>query len=267
MTSTDQLHGKKAETPELPGQPEVISPTQKPTLILIHGFRGAPAGLNGIAEGLRAAGYEVLIPAVPPFAGAPTLPEYTPDSYAAYIANYIRDRRLERPILIGHSMGSLVAAATASKYPKLVHHKLILLAPISNRTPKLFSLIAPLQNFVPRKFVDYATTRYLFVPHDHKLFRKVMKLTHECSGNHPPKRKSASAATKFSTRNCIDDFRLPQNILLLTGKKDRVVSPKKTDQLARKLQAKTVYLENSGHLHTYEKPTETVAAIIAFLES
>lgn len=247
-------------------QPEILQPAKKPSLVLIHGFRGAPSGLETIARDLKKAEYKVYVPAIPPFANAPELPDYTPDSYADFLANYIREHQLERPVLIGHSMGSIVAAATASKHPELVHHKLILLAPISDRTPKLFSLIAPLQNFVPRKFVDYVTTRYLFVPHDRKLFREVMKLTNECSGNHPPKRQNATAATKFSTRNCIDDFRLPQNILLLTGKNDRVVSPRKTNQLAQKLGAQTVYLENSGHLHNYEKPHETATVIIDFLE-
>ncbi len=253
-------------TPEK-SQPEVVEPAQKPTLILVHGFRGAPSGLENIAEDLRKAGYAVCVPAIPPFAGAPELSEYTPSTYADFLADYIRQHQLKRPILIGHSMGSIIAAATASKYPRLVHRKLILMAPISSRTPKLFSLVAPLQNFVPIKFVDYVTTRYLFVPHDRKLFKQVIKQTNQCSSNHPPKRKAASAATKFSTRNSIDDFHLTQDILLLTGKKDRVVSPKKTDRLAQKLQAKTVYLEDSGHLHNYEKPHETTAAIIEFWAS
>lgn len=247
-------------------QPKIIPPVQKPTLILIHGFRGAPAGLNEIAKDLEAAGYSVHTPAIPPFAGAPELPSYTPDSYATFVAEYIREHQLDHPVLIGHSMGSIVAAATAHKYPKLIHPKLILMAPISSRTPKLFSLVAPLQNFVPRKLVDYITTRYLFVPHDHKLFKSVMKLTGECSSNHPPKRRAASAATKFSTHNSINDFSLGGKILFLTGKKDRVVSPKKTAALAKRLDAETIFLDGCGHLHNYEKPHETAAEIIKFLE-
>lgn len=247
--------------------PEVLRPNKKPPLILIHGFRGAPVGLEVIAQDLRAAGYNVLVPAIPPFAGATELTEYTPSSYAEFLANYIRTNQLERPILIGHSMGSIVAAATADKHPELIHQKLILLAPISSRTPKLFSLVAPLQNFVPRKLVDYITTRYLFVPHNRKLFKQVIQLTNRCSGDCPPKRQSASAATRFSTQNSVSDFRLTENVLFLTGEKDRVVSPAKTNQLAQKLGAKTVYLKDSGHLLNYEKPHETTNEIIKFLES
>lgn len=121
-----------------PSSTEIIPPAQKPTLILVHGFRGAPAGLNEIAKDLKAAGYPVHTPAIPPFAGAPELPSYTPDSYASFIAEYIREHQLNHPVLIGHSMGSIVAAAAAHKYPELIHPKLILMAPISSRTPKLF---------------------------------------------------------------------------------------------------------------------------------
>lgn len=250
-----------------PCQPEIISPARKPTLILIHGFRGAPAGLNGIAEGLRAAGYEVLLPAVPPFAGAPTLPEYTPDSYAAYMANYIREHQLERPVLIGHSMGSLVAAATASKYPGLVNRKLILLGPISARASKLFSAAAPLQGLVSRNVVDYITTRFLFIPHDHQFFKQVLTLTHECSGDCPPPRRDAAKVTKFSAHTAISDFSLTNDILFLTGKKDRLIPIRHTKPLVEKYQATAIFLEGTGHLHNYEKPDETVAAIVDFLES
>lgn len=247
-------------------QLEIIKATQKPPLILVHGFRGAPSGLEEIAKDLRMAGFEVYTPAIPPFAGATELPEYAPNTYAEFLAKYIREHKLERPILIGHSMGSLITAATASRHPELVNQKLVLLAPISKRTPRLFSFIAPLQNYVPRKLVDYVTTRYLFVPHDHKLFHKVMRLTNECSSTHPPKHKSTSAVTKFSTHNSINDFHLNRKILLLTGTKDRVVSPQKTNELAIKLGAKAVYLEDSGHLLNYEKPHETAKEIIKFLE-
>ncbi len=239
---------------------------KKPSIILIHGFRGAPAGLKSISDELTAVGYDVYIPAIPPFAGAPKLPSYTPDSYADFMANYIRKQNLTQPILIGHSMGSIIAAATANKYPEIVNHKLVLMSPISIRTPKFFSFIAPLQNFVPRKLVDYVTTRYLFVPHDHKLFKQVMTLTGLCSDDHPPTRKETTAVTKFSTKNSIGDFPLAKDILFLAGKKDRVVSNIETSSLAQKFQAKTVYLDNSGHLLNYEKPHETAMAIINFLK-
>ena len=117
--------------------------TARPTLILLHGFRGAPQGLAAIADDLRAAGYTVQTPPVPPFAGAPALSAYTPDTYADYFAHYLKAQPFQRPVIIGHSMGSIVAAALAERYPELIHPKLILLSPISVRPSRFFARLNP----------------------------------------------------------------------------------------------------------------------------
>ena len=45
---------------------------------------------------------------------------YAPQDHAADVAGLIRGLGLERPILIGHSMGAGVAATVAAHYPDLV---------------------------------------------------------------------------------------------------------------------------------------------------
>lgn len=142
----------------------VLKPSVKPSIVLVHGFRGSPLGLEAIAQILRQAGYQVHIPAIPPFAGAGELSSYQAKDYADFLARYIRDQNLSRPILIGHSMGSIVVSATAKFYPQLINHKLVLLSPISTKTAKPFALISPLAAIVPRRIVDYITTRYLLYP-------------------------------------------------------------------------------------------------------
>lgn len=246
---------------------EVLAPTAKPQIVLVHGFRGSPLGLEAIAEDLRQAGYVVDLPAIPPFAGAGELSQYQPKAYADYLAQYIRDHQLVRPILIGHSMGSVVVAATAKLHPELVNRKLILLSPISTKTAKPFALIAPLAAIVPRPIVDYITTRFLFVPKNRKLFHKTMQLTHACSEDQPPSRSAIAAATKFSTSYSIQDFPPIQQTLLIAGEKDRLISQKSTHQLAQSIQAELRLIPDSGHLHNYEKPHETAKLILEFLQN
>ena len=130
----------------------------RPTLILLHGFRGAPQGLATIADDLRAAGYTVQTPPVPPFAGAPALSAYTPDTYADYFAHYLKAQPFQRPVIIGHSMGSIVAAALAERYPELIHPKLILLSPISVRPSRFFARLTILPAYLPAGLTDFITT-------------------------------------------------------------------------------------------------------------
>ena len=264
--------------------PATLDSAKKPAIILVHGFRGSPIGLEAIAKGLRSYGYEVFIPAVPPFGGAkiraeasrahtqrkfrPQKPiKYTPEDYADYLADYIKRKNLFRPILIGHSMGSIVVAAMLSRYPKLVNTKSVLLSPISNRAAAPFRVLSPLTAILPRRMTDLITTLYLFVPHDHNLLHQVLEITHDCSADQPPRPSEVLSVTAFTTRYSVADFRLPQRLLFLAGEKDRLVSKKQTLKLAKKVQAEMEFLPDCGHLHTYEKPQETVEKIINFLQN
>lgn len=241
-------------------------PAAKPDLVLVHGFRGSPIGLGKIADFLRAGGYTVYIPAIPPFGGAGKLDLYTPQSYADFLANYIKAQKLDHPVLIGHSMGSIIVAATASFYPKIINRKTILLSPIVNRPAPPFRLVAPLSAVLPRQAVDYITTRYLFIPRNHALLRQVLQITGECSKDHAPKKSEVLSAANFSTHFAVSDFAPTQELFLLAGDEDRLVSKKQTIKLAHDLQAQLQFIPNCGHLHNYEKPAETAAAIIDFLE-
>ena len=244
----------------------ILAPRKKSSIVLLHGLRGAPLGLEVIAKDLREAGYEVYLPAIPPFAGAGDLTEYSPKTYSDYLAQYLRKHHLQRPILIGHSMGSVIATIFATTHPEMLSNELILLSPISTKPNKFFALISPLAALLPRTMVDYVTTRYLFVPRDKDLFHSALELTHRCSQDHAPSSKAIAAATQFSTKYTISDFNPQQHILLIAGANDRLIPAKKTRKLAERLQAQLELIPDSGHLHNYEKPHETAKLILDFLK-
>lgn len=245
-----------------------------PDIILIHGFRGAPSGLQPIADVLETAGYRVHTPAIPPFAGAQPLPTYSPAAYADFINGYITTNKLLSPILIGHSMGSIVAAATASYHPEVIHQKLILLSPISKKPSPAIAAISPLSAYFPRRVVDTTTTAFLFVKDretlnrvdNRALLRDTLAATKICSSDHSPKKKSTVAAARFSSMHAIADFDFNKDTLLIAGAHDRLISQKATISLAQKINAKVRFIPNSGHLHNYEKPAETAKLILDFLE-
>lgn len=240
----------------------------RPEITLIHGFRGAPVGLAKIADLLRAADFSVHVPAIPPFGGASTLPQYTPEQYAEYIRDYIQEQKIQQPILIGHSMGSTVAAATASLYPEVIHDKLILMSPIALPPAKPFQLMTPLSAYLPSRIVDYVTTSFLYVPHKNRaLFRDVMRQTKACSSGAKTPRAAVYQAAAFSARYSLRDFTVTKNTLIIAGAKDRLVPQKQTKSLAQKINAQLDLLPGTGHLHNYEKPLETTQSILRFLQN
>ena len=54
------------------------------------------------------------------FAGVKPQPNPSFENWTKEIANYIKDNKIEKPILIGHSMGGGLALAIAADYPELI---------------------------------------------------------------------------------------------------------------------------------------------------
>lgn len=244
----------------------IVFAKQKAPIILIHGFRGAPLGLKAIQDELKKAHYKVYCPEIPPFAGA-KIESYTPRSYANYLANYIANNQIHKPILAGHSMGSIIAAATAMHCADLLNKRLILMSPISTKTPKAVAAVSPLQNYIPNKLVSYVTTRFLAVNENREQFKQTIDITNKCSLDCPPSKAELIYATKFSTNYAVSDFAFKKDTLLLAGEKDRLIRASDTTKLAENIGAQTCFLPATGHLHNYEKPIETAQAIINFLET
>lgn len=235
--------------------------SSKPPLLFIHGFRGNNLGLEPIAKELSE--YDVFVPSIPP-ASKQSLLKYDADRYAEWIVSYITKNKLRQPVLIGHSMGSIIASAVAQKYPQLINRKLILLAPISSRPNPFFAMLSPLSAILPNGLVDYITTKYLVVTKDKGEFAHILDITHQCSADYSSKSDVFKTA-QFSVKHAIEDFDFNNDTLIISGAKDRLIPRKKTEALADKINAQAIFLNDSGHLLNYEKTSAVADAIRQFL--
>ncbi|MCX7670848.1 MAG: alpha/beta hydrolase [Anaerolineae bacterium] len=90
-----------------------------PSLVLLHGITDSglcwPRVVNALADE-----YDMILPDARGH-GLSDKPAtgYAPQDHAADVAGLIRGLQLERPVLIGHSMGASVAATVAALYPDL----------------------------------------------------------------------------------------------------------------------------------------------------
>ncbi|MDO4987019.1 MAG: alpha/beta hydrolase [Candidatus Saccharibacteria bacterium] len=257
----------------------------KPPLLFLHGFRGSHEGLVDIAVWLIDQGYECYYPDLPPFGRSEKdLESYDADNYAKFVADYIKDNFEDldkhpenRPVLIGHSMGSLIAATTAAKYPDLSSDKLILLAPISEKPAKAIASLQPLSTMLPNHLVGYLSTKYLTTVKNHTALKEILKTTYACS-EHYTTGKGVRASAKFSSSHKISDFDFHKDTCIIAGDSDKLVPRKHTDILAKILRERFEqgntpysveinYIKGGGHLINYEHPRETAEIIIKFLES
>ena len=231
----------------------------KQNLLFIHGFRGNHLGLEEIANCFDKRKFNVFLIDLPP-AGEKTLGSYTPLSYAKFVADYIRLNKIEKPILIGHSMGSIITAAVAERYPELIGDKIIFLSPISVRTAPFFAAITPLSIILPNRLITYITTKYVFIPKDKELFKNTLVISNVCGADYVSRLDMFKSA-RFSSHYSISDFSFDnKKAYMIAGETDRLMPRKHTEELSKGRGIPVVYIKNSGHLINYEKPKETATA-------
>lgn len=242
---------------------------KKPPLLFVHGFRGNHLGLFDIIQNFETLGYEVYYPDIPPAFNTqeevlPALKDFTVEAYATWLADYILDNKLDHPILIGHSMGSLIVAATAEKYPNLIHQKVFFLSPISEPTPKFLRPIIPLIAFVPNKLVCYIVTRYLIGTLGKNQLPKILNLTYQCAKKFTSIPDEIKAA-KFSVSHSISDFNFNKDCYFIAGTEDKLNRQEQTKKTAAKYNAKVHFIKKSGHLINYEVPDQLSEIIQSYL--
>jgi pimeloyl-ACP methyl ester carboxylesterase len=99
-------------------------------VVLLHGWPGDRSDYRGVVALLPTA--DVVVPDLRGFGGSdkhpadPTM-QYSADAQARSIIGLIEELRLDRPVLGGHDIGSLVAQAVARQRPDLV--RALVLAP------------------------------------------------------------------------------------------------------------------------------------------
>ena len=95
--------------------------TGRPALVFLHYFGGSGRTWEPVMDALVAAGWRCLAPDLRGFGESPAPGEnwthYTVDTMADDILGLIEWLRLERYIVVGHSMGGKVALALASRQP------------------------------------------------------------------------------------------------------------------------------------------------------
>lgn len=255
-----------------------------PVTVMVHGLRGTHHGLEPIIDKLS--DRCVVVPDLPGFGDTGPMSGQPHDvaGYAALITELIE--HLGAPVvLLGHSFGSLVAAAVAADSPRLVQ-RLVLVNPISTPALKgprgllsrLTAVYYSLGKALPRragyallanKLIVLAASRAMTRTKDKQLRRFVDEnhLRH-FSRFHSPELLSESF--RASVSHTVTDFaqRLVMPTMLIAGESDEIAPLDGQRTLVGQLaDAELVVIPEVGHLVHYETPATAAAAIERFTES
>src|SRR5882757_8626443 len=92
---------------------------QQPVIVVVHGYRGTHHGLISLIEHLP--DYRFIVPDLPGFGESTPMTEqpHNMEGYARFVLGLIHELRLGPIILLGHSMGTTVAAEMLAMEPNL----------------------------------------------------------------------------------------------------------------------------------------------------
>ncbi len=231
----------------------------KPILFCIHGLWATPATFTGLKTRFEAAGHPVVAPALPFHDRDPNLPPapgigtLTVEDYVAFLVAEVA-RLPEPPVLVGHSMGGMLAQAVAAR---VAHRGLVLLSTAATATtavpaiatlrtmagvvtkwgwwhsPTRIELDAArwgIYNGVPEAIVR---TEFAGLVWDSGRVIAEMTLPH----------LSKTGATR------VDHARLTEPALVIVGTEDRITVPGISRATARKLRGTVDYHEIAGAGH------------------
>jgi pimeloyl-ACP methyl ester carboxylesterase len=239
----------------------------RPPIVLLHGLTDNGACWSRLAAAL-APDYDVIMPDARGHgcSNAPPGP-YTTDDHAADILGLIAALGLERPVLIGHSMGGLAAALVGARAPDQIRG-------VALEDPAFRSS----EEWAERAVGDWPSA------HTDTLALNEGRLIAQCRAENPtwsPDTYPLWARAKLQTRPAIfswlatpkpDPSELVAHIgvptLLITGDPARgaiVAAPTAARLCCRNPLVQVAHIPKVGHCIRYEQPERFASVVRAFL--
>jgi pimeloyl-ACP methyl ester carboxylesterase len=249
-----------------------------PPVLLLHG-NGVTAQdweISGVLDGL-AADHRVIAIDRPGFGYSerPRRSAWTPEQQAELIHAALAELNVERPVVVGHSWGTLVALALALDYPADVE-RLVLLSGYYFPSPRVDAMLqiapaTPLLGDVLRHTVSPIIGRLMAPMVIRQLFapapvpERFAQFPFSMSLRPSQLRASAEEAALMVPSAALlqeryGELRLP--VAIIAGSGDRIVDPSaQSNRLSRQIAGKDAQIiSGAGHMVHYFAPERVVAA-------
>ena len=193
-----------------------------------------------------------------------TASKFSMDDLADKLHEIIQKLELEKPIIVGHSLGGMTALTYASKYDNLAG--LVLLGTsASTPEPEIETFDFYLENLDSMARDDWAekiSSNYAGHLEDGMLKQTAKKELVDASD--AELRYPLEAMKRFDVREELGDWNKPA--LVVAGEKDGAITPEKCREVAELVDAELVELD-CGHLMLWESPEKIASLIQKFVET
>lgn len=246
-----------------------------PTVMMLHGIGGGHIAFAPQVETLAAAGYRAVAWDMPGYGYSAPIEPYTFKGLAQSCVDLIDALQCEHVVLLGHSMGGMVAQEVVARRPERVS-RLVLCgtsAAFGKRTDGR-SADAWAQQFIAQRTApldagqSMAEVAQRLVPQmvGPGSLPEGLRLAEHCMAGVPAAtyRRALDCLVTFDRQAALSAIGVPT--LLIGGEFDRVAAPAVMKQMADAIpDARYAELKGIGHLMSLEAPDEFDALLLDFL--
>ncbi|MCW5670057.1 MAG: alpha/beta fold hydrolase [Hydrogenophaga sp.] len=246
-----------------------------PTVLMLHGIGGGHVAFAPQVETLAAAGYRAVAWDMPGYGHSAPIEPYTFKGLAQSCIDLIDALQCEHVVLLGHSMGGMVAQEVVARRPDRVG-RLVLCgtsAAFGKRTDGR-SADAWAQQFIAQRTApldagqSMAEVAQRLVPQmvGPGSLPEGLRLAEHCMAGVPAAtyRRALDCLVTFDRQAALGAIGVPT--LLIGGEFDRVAAPAVMKQMAQAIpDARYAELKGIGHLMNLEAPDDFDALLLDFL--
>jgi 3-oxoadipate enol-lactonase len=246
--------------------------TSRPPVLFLHGIGGAARGWAPQVESFAKAGLDPRALDLPGYGVRPPIEHMTFEALAADVEAAIDREQLQRPVLVGHSMGGMIAQTLLRRRPDGYRAAVLIgTSPAFGNTAGDFqrqfvaARLNPLQSgkTMPELAAEIVDSMMgpSPDPQGRALAIDLMSATPAATY-----RAAVLCLVTFDERANLPNIRCP--VLCLVGEHDRNAPPPMMERMAGKIpDAQYVCLPGVGHLPNLEAPRLFDKAVLDFLTS
>jgi pimeloyl-ACP methyl ester carboxylesterase len=239
-------------------------------VVFLHGIGGGKEIWQAQLDGFAAQGYHAVAWDMPGYGMSPMVPHYSFATFAAALSRALDSLAARRVVLVGHSMGGMVALEAAVRFPqRLAALVLACTSPAFGKQEGAWQQAFIRARTRPldegRTMLDLARELVptLLGP---KASEQARRMGIGVMSRVPPEtyRAALGALVRFDRRPDLPGIAIPT--LALAGEQDRTAPPDVLERMAQHMpNARYGCLPDAGHLANIEQPDAFNAAVLDFL--
>jgi pimeloyl-ACP methyl ester carboxylesterase len=232
--------------------------------------------LHGITDSWHS--FEKVLPLLPPSIYAIAISQrghgdsdrplagYAPKDFAADVAGLMKTLKLKSAVIVGHSMGGMIAQQFALDYPPLTKAVVIISSAAYLKDnpgmPEFYDMVMKLNDPIDKAFMDGFQKATLAKPIDPAFFDLLV----EESMKVPVQVFKAALAGLAEADYANELKKINPPVLLLWGSKDSFFSADNQQLLVKEIKnARLLNYEGTGHALHWEEPARFAADLLDFV--